>query len=117
VKARRRVNLEAFTSAPNPVSTGDIGCDLTIMVAIGIFWLLDQVFNEGKLFESTNPDEPVKPKSEKAVQQQLRTCHFEGCHSLSFRSTEYCWKHQDGQPHDTDRFSKPNWWEEGGGTS
>ena len=96
------------------MSTGDIGCDLAILAVFGFFWVMDQVFNEGKFFESTqynnsfvDSDEPFKPKSEKA-------CHFEGCYSLSYRSTEYCWKHQDGQPHDTDRFSKPNWWEEGG---
>ncbi|HJL54490.1 MAG: hypothetical protein QGF28_00215 [Candidatus Thalassarchaeaceae archaeon] len=93
------------------MSIGDIGCDLAIMAAFGIYWLLDQFFNEGSI---TDPEKQVVPKSEKSA-QQLRTCHFEGCYSLPYRSTEYCWKHQDGQPHDTDRFSKPNWWEEGGG--
>ncbi len=98
-------------TAPNPVSTGDLGCDLVIFAAIAIFWVVDQIF-KGKLFESVDPDEPVKPKSKKLVK-----CNFEGCTSLSFRSTEYCWKHQDGKPHQTDKTAKSNWWEEGGGAS
>ncbi|MEE3113514.1 MAG: hypothetical protein VX303_01140, partial [Candidatus Thermoplasmatota archaeon] len=96
----------------NPVSTGDLGCDLVIFAAFAIFWVVDQFFNEGKLFESVDPDEPIKPKSKKLVK-----CNFEGCTSLSFRSTEYCWKHQDGKPHQTDKTAKPNWWEEGGDAS
>ena len=95
------------------MSIGDFGCDFAIFAVIAFFWILDQSFNEGKFFESSESiDEPVKPKPKKLVK-----CNFEGCASLSFRSTEYCWKHQDGKPHHTDKTAKPNWWEEGGGAS
>jgi len=41
-------------------------------------------------------------------------CSFDGCRSLTMKSTEFCWKHQDAKPHISDG---PAWWEEGGGTS
>ena len=29
-----------------------------------------------------------------------RKCQFADCRSLAFRSTDYCWKHQEGKPHE-----------------
>ena len=29
-----------------------------------------------------------------------RKCQFADCRSLTFRSTDYCWKHQEGKPHE-----------------
>ena len=45
-----------------------------------------------------------------------RKCQFADCRSLTFRSTDYCWKHQEGKPHESDGPWKPNagdsfWWE------
>ena len=33
-----------------------------------------------------------------------RKCQFADCRSLTFRSTDYCWKHQDGKPHEKTRY-------------
>ena len=35
-----------------------------------------------------------------------RKCQFSGCRSLTFRSTDYCWKHQEGKPHEKTRYSE-----------
>ena len=56
---------------------------------------------------------------------QLRTCATANCNALSFRNTDYCWKHQDEPPSDPDidqvvdelvpepePESEANWWEE-----
>ena len=32
-----------------------------------------------------------------------RKCQFAGCRSLTFRSTDYCWKHQEGKPHEDEK--------------
>lgn len=77
--------------------------------AIGIAWVIDYFFNDGKFFndeeeESNNPENSPMPAK----------CSLDNCNSLVFRSTEYCWKHQGGKSHVTDG---PSWWEEGGGVS
>tara|TARA_B100000676_G_C17753045_1_gene667575 strand:- start:367 stop:645 length:279 start_codon:yes stop_codon:yes gene_type:complete len=51
-----------------------------------------------------------------ANNQRSNKCQFADCRSLTFRSTDYCWKHQDGKPHESDGPLKPNagdsfWWE------
>ena len=33
-----------------------------------------------------------------------RKCQFADCRSLTFRSTDYCWKHQEGKPHEKTRY-------------
>ena len=44
-------------------------------------------------------------------------CEFDSCRSLTFRSTDYCWKHQDGKPHESDgpatirTNGEASWWE------
>ena len=35
-----------------------------------------------------------------------RKCQFADCRSLTFRSTDYCWKHQEGKPHEKTRYSE-----------
>jgi len=35
-----------------------------------------------------------------------RRCQFVNCRSLTFRSTDYCWKHQEGKPHEKTRYSE-----------
>ena len=52
-----------------------------------------------------------------ANNQRSNKCQFADCRSLTFRSTDYCWKHQDGKPHESDGPWKPNagdsfWWED-----
>ena len=46
----------------------------------------------------------------------LRNCSFDGCNALSFRTTDYCWKHQPETPSDPEPEPEPeadaNWWEE-----
>jgi hypothetical protein len=49
--------------------------------------------------------------------QRSKKCEFDSCRTLTFRSTDYCWKHQDGKPHESDgpatirtNLEDP-WWE------
>ena len=37
-----------------------------------------------------------------ANRHRSKKCQFADCRSLTFRSTDYCWKHQEGMPHDSD---------------
>ena len=48
---------------------------------------------------------------------QLINCAVEGCNALTFRSTDYCWRHQDEPPLDSesDPEQEPNWWEDNQG--
>jgi len=49
--------------------------------------------------------------------QRSKKCEFDSCRSLTFRSTDYCWKHQDGKPHESDgpatirTNGEASWWE------
>ena len=44
----------------------------------------------------------------------LRNCSFDGCYALSFRSTDYCWKHQSETPlePEPEPEAEANWWQE-----
>jgi len=46
----------------------------------------------------------------------LRNCSFDGCNALSFRTTDYCWKHQPETPSEPEPEPEPeaegNWWED-----
>ena len=103
--------------------TGIAEIDIIIIIVVGIFWIFDQVFNDGKFFASEedsseekdaepatgySPDDPLGRQ-----RKQMENCAMDNCNSLSFRNTDYCWKHQDGKPHVTDG---PSCWEEGGGS-
>ena len=48
---------------------------------------------------------------------ELGNCAVEGCNALTFRSTDYCWRHQDEPPLDSepDHEQEPNWWEDNQG--
>jgi len=43
-----------------------------------------------------------------ANHHRSKKCQFADCRSLTFRSTDYCWKHQEGKPHESDGPWKPN---------
>ena len=43
---------------------------------------------------------------------QLINCALEGCDALSFRTTDYCWKHQDHRQSEPEPDQEYNWWEE-----
>ncbi len=48
--------------------------------------------------------------------RRARSCALDDCRVLTFRSTDYCWKHQDATPPDPEPEPEPeadaNWWEE-----
>jgi len=46
--------------------------------------------------------------------RRARSCALDGCRVLTFRSTDYCWKHQDATPTDPEPEpeTESNWWEE-----
>ena len=103
--------------------TGIAEIDILIIIVVGVFWFFDKVFNDGAFFaseEESSEENDAEPKTEYSqdnplVRQskQKEKCSMDKCYSLSFRNTDYCWKHQDGKPHATDG---PSWWEEGGGS-
>ena len=102
--------------------TGIIEIDIFLFFVGLLAWIIDRVFFDGKLFaspdeESSEDQEERPPKVRKKdgpserQRKQLAKCAMEHCNSLSFRNSEYCWKHKDGEEHETDG---PGWWEEGG---
>ena len=50
---------------------------------------------------------------------QARSCTLDGCRTLTYRSTDYCWKHQDTAPTEPEPEAEPDseadtesgWWE------
>jgi hypothetical protein len=81
----------------------DFVFDILCMGFIAVAWVLQQ------FFEKDNDQEDQSEPNERNI-----GCSYGNCRSLSYRSTDYCWKHQDGKAHITDG---PAWWEEGGGAS
>jgi len=66
---------------------------------------------------SSNPLTTPSTKLSTPQQRQAKQatpCALDGCYALSFRTTDYCWKHQD--EHQTepepDPEQEPNWWVE-----
>ncbi|MBR80106.1 MAG: hypothetical protein CMA88_04940 [Euryarchaeota archaeon] len=85
------------------MSDADAAFDLVCMGFFGLIWLLRHFLEEdGEEGDKLEPNNWEKG------------CSYGNCKSLTFRSTDYCWKHQDGKPHVTDG---PAWWEEGGGVN
>ena len=87
-----------------------------------MFWFGDKIFNIGNPSassedESSGDQDKAKGHREdnpsERQKRQLVKCAMDNCNSLSFRNSEYCWKHQDSKGPETDG---PSWWE-GGGTS
>ncbi|DAC28577.1 MAG TPA: hypothetical protein D7H74_05235, partial [Candidatus Poseidoniales archaeon] len=66
----------------------------------------------------SNPTQNQTKKITTPVQRrsnQLINCAVQGCNALTFRSTEYCWRHKD-EPQlvsKPDSDQEPNWWEDG----
>ena len=96
--------------------------DILIMVVVLLGWIVDKLFNNGEFFaaldDESSEDKDSNPAkshqiydpSERQRKQSVK-CAMDQCRSLSFRDSEYCWKHKDGKRHETDG---PAWWEEGG---
>tara|TARA_Y100000816_G_C25964515_1_gene503287 strand:- start:328 stop:633 length:306 start_codon:yes stop_codon:yes gene_type:complete len=96
----------------------DILCGLVVLLA----WIFDKIFNNGDFFAALNDessedkdpnpskDNQIDDPSERQMKQLVK-CKMDRCNLLSFRDSEYCWRHKDGKRHETDG---PAWWEEGG---
>ena len=108
--------------ASDVMITGIIEIDIIILSIGLVAWIFDKAFFGGKLFASQDEESsedqdsnPAKDHQEydpsERQRKQLVKCSMDHCNSLSFRNSEYCWKHQDGKRHETDG---PGWWEEGG---
>tara|TARA_B100000427_G_scaffold99952_1_gene82283 strand:+ start:373 stop:693 length:321 start_codon:yes stop_codon:yes gene_type:complete len=65
---------------------------------------------------STSENRKLNSRSPRNQTKQLFNCAVDGCYTLTFRTTDYCWKHQDEPPLDPDPEPEPeqesNWWEE-----
>ena len=59
-------------------------------------------------------DEDFRSKrTEDYHQMKAESCSIENCNTLSFRSTDYCWKHQDhiAPESEPEPEAEGNWWE------
>ncbi|MBJ36379.1 MAG: hypothetical protein CMB68_03300 [Euryarchaeota archaeon] len=63
---------------------------------------------------SASENRRLNSRSPRNQTKQLFNCAVDGCNTLTFRSTDYCWKHQDEPPLDPepDPEQESNWWEE-----
>jgi hypothetical protein len=56
---------------------------------------------------------------EELRERRARSCALDGCRTLTYRSTDYCWKHQDTAPTEPEPEAEPDseadtesgWWE------
>ena len=71
----------------------------------------------GGALSARGSNSPVSFDNSQTVKFRSQKCQFADCRSLTFRTTDYCWKHQDGTPHESDGPWKPDaedsfWWED-----
>ena len=91
------------------VFTGIPEIDIRLFFIGLLAWIFESVFKDTE--SSEDQDSNTAKEAAERQRKQLVKCAMDHCNSLSFRSSEYCWKHQDGKRHETDG---PGWWEEGG---
>ena len=89
-----------------------------VVQLLEVFCCLRDVFFAGAtgttlLSEFGESKDPVTLENNK----RSKKCEFDSCRSLTFRSTDYCWKHQGGEPHESDgptpirNNGESSWWE------
>ena len=71
----------------------------------------------GGALSARESNSTVSFDNSQTVKFRSQKCQFADCRSLTFRTTDYCWKHQDGKPHESDGPWKPDaedsfWWED-----
>ena len=71
----------------------------------------------GGALSARGSNSPVSFDNSQTVKFRSQKCQFADCRSLTFRTTDYCWKHQDGKPHESDGPWTPDaeesfWWED-----
>ena len=91
------------------VFTGIIEIDLFFFMLGLLWWVGDKIFSGDQDPDPAKGHQKVNPSERQ--RRQLLKCAMDHCNSLSFRNSEYCWKHQDSKGPETDG---PSWWEEGG---
>ena len=103
----------------------EVPLDFLILVAGIVFWAIDKFFFGGIFFNQDSEEvsaneidnyEMQKKMSSKLApssrqKDQIRACSFGKCRSLAYRSSEFCWKHQEEEPHTSDGLLTENWWE------
>ena len=55
---------------------------------------------------------PTGDRSKRLTESRdtLRNCLHDDCFALTFRSSDYCWRHQDETPSEPE--AEANWWDE-----
>ena len=84
-------------------------CFLDLFVTVGATAEGINMLTRDKVSLDTN--EPKTPQQRQA--NQLRQCKLSRCNSLAFRTTDYCWKHQDHASSKSEPEPEENWWEDG----
>ena len=83
-------------------------CFLDLFVTVGATTEGINMLTRDKVSLDTN--EPKTPQQRQA--NQLRQCKLSRCNSLAFRTTDYCWKHQDHASSKSEPEPEENWWED-----
>ncbi len=88
-----------------------------VVQLLEVFCCLVDIFAVGASASSIPAFGESKGPVSLANHQRDNKCQFANCRSLTFRSTDYCWKHQEGRPHESDGPWKPDavdsfWWED-----
>jgi len=65
----------------------------------------------GGLHSVTTPNTKLNTPQQRQA-KQVTPCALDGCYALSFRTTDFCWKHQDIPNPVTETEADANWWED-----
>ena len=67
----------------------------------------------GGMHSATTPSTKLSTPQQRQAKQATQ-CALDGCHALSFRTTDYCWRHQDERQSEPEpeHDQESNWWEE-----
>ncbi|GIS92309.1 MAG: hypothetical protein CM1200mP21_06040 [Candidatus Poseidoniales archaeon] len=61
---------------------------------------------------ASNPLTDLSTSENRRPDSRSSRCAVDGCNTLSFRSTDYCWRHQDETASAQESEADTNWWEE-----
>ena len=91
-------------------------CGLIVACGVIMFTLSnDEEYRPHSIgFKQEEDEEFGVERTEDYYQMQGESCSIENCKTLSFRSTDYCWKHQDhiAPESEPEPEAEGNWWEE-----
>jgi hypothetical protein len=92
------------------------------LICSGLFYAAaadSAVKNAQKPSTELRTSTPTGNRSKRLIENRdaLRNCSHDGCSALTFRSSDYCLRHQDENPLESEpeAGSEPGWWEDDSG--